>query len=79
VSIEESAYMTLVSFRKYLKAFFALPGAPTQSEVAERAGITRENLNRIANGRQRPTLDHAEAIALATGTTLARILKDYEQ
>jgi DNA-binding XRE family transcriptional regulator len=79
VSIEAESGLSVVALRDHLKALFAQPGAPTQSEVAKRAGITRENLNRIINGRQRPTLDHAAAIALATGTTLSRILRNSEK
>jgi len=79
MNIESEASLSIVAFRNYLKEFFSRPGAPSQSVVAERAGITRENLNRIVNGHQKPILDNAEAIALATGTTLSRILKNSEK
>jgi DNA-binding XRE family transcriptional regulator len=79
VSIEAESGLSIFALRKHLKAFFARPGAPTQAEVAKLAGITRENLNRIINGRQKPMLDNAAAIALATGTTLSRILRNSEK
>ena len=78
-TIAQEANETMSAFQKYLCEFFDRPGSPPQAVIAERAGISRENLNRIIKGHQRPALDKAEAIALATGTTLGRILKKSER
>jgi len=79
IEIQHEAEESMTAFQNYLVSFFTRPGAPSQGEIAERAGITRENLNRILRGKQRPSLDKAEAIALATGTTLGKILKKSEK
>lgn len=68
-------YKTMSAFRAYLRDYFARPGAPSQGEVARRAGLSRVQLNRIVQGHSVPTLPTAEALAIATGSTLSRILK----
>lgn len=74
-AIQHEATESMKLFQDYLAAYFAKPGSLSQGEVADKAGIHRVNLNRIINGKQIPSLPHAEAIASATGSTLASILR----
>lgn len=77
--IQRDANETMSVFQNYLTEYFDRAGAPSQSEIAARAGISRVNLNRILNGHVVPSLLTAEAIATATGSTLSRILKKSEK
>lgn len=75
----KQANESMTAFQTYLSNYFAQNGAPSQSEIAEKAGISRVNLNRIVMGHAVPSLTTAEAIAAATGSTLGRILKKSEK
>lgn len=65
--------------QKHLTDFFNRSGSPSQQVVAGNAGISRIALNRIFHGHQQPSLATAESIAIATGTTLAKILRKYQK
>lgn len=69
------ADLAMNSFCRYLTSYFKRKGSLSQPEVARRAGISRVHLNRIANGHAEPTLPIAEKIAVATGSSLAKILE----
>lgn len=61
--------------RRYpnLKAFLADTGR-TQSEFADRLGITQHYLSKIVNGRQRPSLPLALKIAAAAQVPVASLM-----
>ncbi|WP_345498686.1 helix-turn-helix transcriptional regulator [Streptomyces racemochromogenes] len=48
----------------------------TQEELALRAGIDRQTLNRIEQGHASPRLDSLILIADALGVPLARLMRD---
>lgn len=47
--------------------FFGREGAPTQTEVAKRAGIKLAAFSHYVNGRRTPSKEDAAKIAQATG------------
>ncbi len=67
------------AFQQYLEGFFICGNSPSQGKVADLAGVSRVALNRIIKGHAKPSLDTAERIAKATGTTLANILRKYSK
>lgn len=79
IQIQTEVDETMTAFQQYLKSYFKRPGALTQKEIAEKAGIHWVTLNRLVNGKHVPSLEDAEAIVAATGSTLGRILKKSEK
>ncbi len=77
--VQHEASESMTAFQQYLANYFSRPGSKTQKEIAEKAGIHFVNLNRIVKGHSVPSLTTAEAIAAATGSSLARILKKSEK
>ncbi len=61
-------------FSENVKKAMASAGV-TQSALSERSGISRPNISRILNGKERVTIDRAERIAKALGKKLSKLLE----
>lgn len=48
----------------------------TQTQLADKSGVERSQLNRALNGHRDPTADHVEWIATALGLPLEQVLKE---
>lgn len=67
------------NFQRFLCDYFKRHNALSQRELARRAGVSHVFLNRIVKGHAKPSVEIAERIADATGSTLGKVLSKMEK
>ena len=69
----------MTNFQRFLSDYFKRDTALSQRALAKKAGISHVFLNRIVKGHANPSMQIAERIADATGSTLGKSLSKMEK